>query len=142
MEPAPSLIPHIVKDPFVFRQRLEKQCQNNTVFSTCDIKFLYTNKRHNLSLTAREYWVEHLKNNLPLLQRFTKQFALEGFSIILKSNYFYISKSFFHQIRGATMGTKFAEVGSNLVVAYEEIKSFALLPQVYPQDFVDFLLQN
>ena len=40
------------------------------------------------------------------------------------------------------MGTKFAVVGSNLVVAYKEIKLFALLPQVYPQDFVDFLLQN
>ena len=33
-------------------------------------------------------------------------------------------------------------VGSNLVVAYKEIKLFALLPQVYPQGFVDFLLQD
>ena len=33
-------------------------------------------------------------------------------------------------------------VGSNLVVAYKEIKLFALLLQIYPQDFVDFLLQN
>ena len=93
-------------------------------------------------LTAIEYWIEHLQNNLPLLQHFTKQFVLEGFSIILKSNYFYINKSFFHQIRGTTMGTKFAEVGSNLVVEYEEIKLSALLTQAYPQDFVDFLLRN
>ena len=40
------------------------------------------------------------------------------------------------------METKFAVVGSNLVVAYKEIKLFVLLPQVHPQDFVDFLLQN
>ena len=40
------------------------------------------------------------------------------------------------------MGTKFAVVGSSLVVAYKEIKLFALLPQVYPLDFVDFLLRN
>ena len=40
------------------------------------------------------------------------------------------------------MGTIFAVVGSNLVVGYKEIKLFALLPQVYPQNFVDFLLQN
>ena len=33
-------------------------------------------------------------------------------------------------------------VGCNLVVAYKDIKLFALLPQLYPQDFVDFLLQN
>ena len=40
------------------------------------------------------------------------------------------------------MGIKFAAAGSNLVVAYKEIKMFALLPQLYPQDFVDFLIHN
>ena len=40
------------------------------------------------------------------------------------------------------MQTKFAVVGSNLVVPYKEIKLFAQLHQVYPQDFVDFLLRN
>ena len=40
------------------------------------------------------------------------------------------------------MVAKFAVVGSNLVVAYKEIKVFALLPKIYPQDFVDFLLRN
>ena len=40
------------------------------------------------------------------------------------------------------MGTKFAVVGSNLVVAYKEIKLFVLLPQVCPQDFVDLLLSK
>ena len=40
------------------------------------------------------------------------------------------------------MGTKFPVVGSNLVVAYKEIKLFALLPQIYPPDFVHFLLRN
>ena len=96
MEPALSLIPHIVKDSFDFTQRLEKQCQNNTLLSTCDIKYLYTNIRHDLFPTAIEYWIEHLQSNLPLLQRFTKQFVLECLSIILKFNYFYIKKSFFH----------------------------------------------
>ena len=82
-------------------------------------------------------------NSLPLLQRFTKQFVLEGWSIVLKFNHFYINKSFSDQIKGTTTGTKFAVVvGSNLVVAYKEIKLFTLLPQVYPQDFVNFLLQN
>ena len=30
----------------------------------------------------------------------------------------------------------------NLAVTYKEMKLLALLPQVYPQDFVDFLLRN
>ena len=40
------------------------------------------------------------------------------------------------------MGTKFAVVASNLVVVYEEVKMFALLPQLYLQDFVDFFIRN
>ena len=40
------------------------------------------------------------------------------------------------------MGTKFAVVGSNLVVACEEVKIFALLPPLYPQDFVDVFIRN
>ena len=42
----------------------------------------------------------------------------------------------------AIMGVKFAVVGSNLVVLYKEIKLFALLPQLYLQDFINFLLRN
>ena len=30
------------------------------------------------------------------------------------------------------MGTKFAVVGSNLIVGLEETKMFALVPQLYP----------
>ena len=40
------------------------------------------------------------------------------------------------------MGTKFTVFGSNLVVTYEEVKMFALFPQLYPQDFVDFFTRN
>ena len=86
MEPALSLFPHIAKGSFDFTQRLEKQCQNNTLLSTCDIKSLYTNIRHDLFLIVMECWIEDLQNNLALLQRFTKQHVLEGLSIILKFN--------------------------------------------------------
>ena len=88
MEPALSLTPHIVKDSFDFTQKLEKQCHSNTLFSTCDIKSLYTNISCNLFLTAIAYWIEQLQSSLPLLQRFAKQFVLEGLSIVLKFNYF------------------------------------------------------
>ena len=37
------------------------------------------------------------------------------------------------------MAAKFAVLGSNLVAIYKEIKLFALSPDVYPQDSVDFL---
>ena len=41
-----------------------------------------------------------------------------------------------------TIRTNFAVVGNNSLVACREIKLFALLLEVYPQDFVDFLLRN
>ena len=88
MEPALSLTPRIVKDSFDFTQRLEKRCQNNTLLSTCDKKCLKTNICQDLFLTALEYWIEHLQNNLPFVQRFIKQFVLAGLSIILKFNIF------------------------------------------------------
>ena len=40
------------------------------------------------------------------------------------------------------MENEFALVGSNLVVAYEEVKMFALFPQLYTQDFVDLFIRN
>ena len=91
------------------------------IISTCDKKSLDTNLPHDLILTAIECWIEHLQTNLPSLQNFTKEFVLEGLSIILKFNYFCINKSFFHQIKGTAMGTKFAMAGCNLVVACKEI---------------------
>ena len=114
----------------------------NTLLCTRDIKSPYRNIRHSLFLAAIEYWIEQLQNNFSLPQRFTsKQFILEDLSIILKFNCFYINKSFFHQIKGTAIRKKIAAVGSTLAVAYKEIKLMELLPQVHPQDFVDFLLQ-
>ena len=36
----------------------------------------------------------------------------------------------------------FALVSSNLTVAYFKVKIFALLPQIYPRDFVDYFVRN
>ena len=71
-----------------------------------------------------------------------RAFILETLNIILKYNCFYINKNFCHQIKGMAMGTIFAVVGSNLTVAYFEVKMFALLPQIYPREFVDYFIRN
>ena len=105
------------------------------------MKSLYTTIKH-VFYKAIEYWIDKFHDDIPLLSRFTKAFILEGLNIILKFNYFYINKNFFHQIKGTAMGTIFAVVGSNLTVAYFEVKMFALLPQIYPKDFVDYFVRN
>ena len=128
MGPTLSFIKHILKDSFDFIDRIDTQCTVNTILSTCDIKSLYTNINHDVFYKAIEYWIDKFYDGIPLLSRFTKAFILEELNIILKFNYFYINKNFFHQIKGTAMGTNFAVLGSNLTVAYFEVKMFALLP--------------
>ena len=116
MESTLSFIKHILKDSFDFIDRIDTQCTVNTILSTCDIKSLYTNIKHDVFHKAIEYWIDKFHDDIPLLSRFTKAFILEGLNIILKFNYFYINKNFFDQIKGTVMGTIFAVVGSNLIV--------------------------
>ena len=141
IEPTLSFIKHILKDSFDFIDRIDTQCTVNTILSTCDIKSVYANIKHDVFYKAIEYWIDKFHDDIPLLSRFTKAFILEGLNI-LKFNYFYINKNFFHQIKGTTMGTIFAVVGSNLTVASFEVKMFSLLPQIYPRDFVDYCVRN
>ena len=63
-------------------------------------------------------------------------------TVILEYNFFQINDIYFHQLKGTAMGTPAAVVGANLVVAYLEVKMFQLLPQLYPNDFVDFVIRN
>ena len=141
LEPSLSFMPHTLKDSFYFLERLDKTCTEDTLLSSWDIKSLYANIRHDVFYKAIDYWIEKLINEIPLLRRFTKTFILEGLSIILEFNHFYIKNYFYHQIKGTAMGTIFAVVGSSLAVAYFE-EMFAILPQIYPKDFVDFFIRN
>ena len=142
MEPILSFIKHILKDSFDFINQIDTQCTVNTILSTCDIKSLHTNIKHDVFYKAIEYWIEKFPDDVPLLSRFTKAFISEGLNIILEFNYFYINKNFFYQIRRMAMGTIFAVVSSNLTVAYFEVKMFALLPQIYPRYFVHYFVRN
>ena len=93
-------IKHILKGSFDFVDRIDTQCTVNTNLSTCDIKYLYTNIKHDVFYNAIKYWTDKFHDDIPFFSRFTKAFILEGLSIILKFNYFYINKQFFHQIKG------------------------------------------
>lgn len=76
-----------------------------TVLGVAGIKSLYTNISHDFGLEVLDYWIEKLKHKMEQLQRFSKNFILNGMSLILKYNYFYINDSFIHQIKGTAMST-------------------------------------
>ena len=76
------------------------------------------------------------------MSRFNNAFVLEALYIILKFNYVHINNTYYHQHKGGAMGAPCMVVVSNLVVAFLEKRMFAILPQVFPLDFVDFFIRN
>ena len=81
---------------------------------------------HDVFYKAVDYWIEKLINGIPLLKRLTKAFILEGLLIILEFNYFYIND--------------FTSKSEELLWELFEEKMYAILPQIYPKDFVSYLL--
>ena len=70
-------IPHISKDYFNFFERLATKCTEDTLMSSWDIKYIYTNICYDVFYKAIGYWIEKFINEIPLLGRFTKAFILE-----------------------------------------------------------------
>ena len=54
-EPSLSFIPHILKDSFDFLECLDTTCTEDTLLSSCNIKSLYTNIRHDVFCKAIDY---------------------------------------------------------------------------------------
>ena len=134
---------HILKDYFCYLERLDTTCTEDTLLSSWDIKSLYTNIRRDVFHKAIDYWIEKSINKIHLLRRlFTKAFISEGPWITSECNYFYISNGFYNQIKETTMANSFVVAGSNLTVAYFEEKTFVILQQIYPEDFVDCFIRN
>ena len=142
LQPCLEHIPYVLKDTYDFQTKFPQSATEDTTFVTWDIKSLYTNISHQLFYDAVSYWIDKLKTNIPLLARFSKEFIIEALLVILEFNYFQINRIFYRQCIGTAMGTPAAVVGSNLVVAYLEIRMFRLLPQLYPTDFVDFVIRS
>ena len=63
-------------------------------------------------------------------KRFSKEFILEGIKVILENNNFMFDGSFYNQIRGTAMGTKFAPTYATLVLAYLEERLYTQLENV------------
>ena len=142
--PCLDCIPHILKDTFDFKSRFGADCDNtplpdNIQIATWDIKSLYTNLRHDLFMQAVEYWMETLRDHIPLLQRFSSAFVLEALHIVLKFNYVHIDNKYYHQHKGGAMGAPAMVVGSNLVVAFLEKRMFTYCHKFFPETLLIFL---
>ena len=93
-----SILSHIILSPalehitrikrhFDFKN---KACKNN-IIGVAEFKSLYTNINHDLGLKAVYFWINKLKDKIPLLKPFPTHFIMEGVFVILNFNYFYIN---------------------------------------------------
>ena len=60
LEPSLSFITHVLKDSFDFLERLDRTWTEDTLLSSCDVKSLYTNNRHDVFYKPIDYWIEKL----------------------------------------------------------------------------------
>ena len=90
-----------------------------------DVTSLYTNISHDLGLEAIKIWLEKHPNLIH--KRLSKEFILEGIKVILEHNNFMLDGSFYNQIRGTAMRTKFAPTYATLVLAYLEERLYTQL---------------
>ena len=70
--------------------------------------------------------------------RFTKEFILDGIKLILENNIFCFNDTYFKQVKGTAMGTKFAPVYATLTIGYLEEKLLNIIEKDYDADFQHF----
>ncbi|CAH2285173.1 Hypothetical predicted protein, partial [Pelobates cultripes] len=98
---------------------------------TCDVSSLYSIIPHNIGIQAVQYFLEQ--------SGFKQQqidFILDGILLILENNFFWFKDSFFIQITGTAMGTKFAPSYANLFMAYWEDK--IIFPHLAAKNLVSY----
>ena len=82
---------------------------------------MYTNIKRDVSYKGIKYQIYKFHDDIPLHSRFTKALIFEGLNIILKSYYFYINKTFFHQIKGTAFYKLINELDQDLKFIFEKL---------------------
>ena len=102
--------------------------KDETFPASFDVESLYSNIPHELGIEAINYWLNKYPENIRA--RFSKKFILEGIELILNNNSFYFDVSFYRQIKGTAMGTKFAPIYATLAIAYLEEKLYEKVDRI------------
>ena len=125
-----------MRDTVDFLNALPEQVEEETLLASFDVESLYSNIPHELGIEAIKYWLEKHPQEIP--NRFSKDFILEGIELILKNNSFYFDGTYYRQVKGTAMGTKFAPTYATLTIAYLEIKLYEKVKTEFGQEFSDY----
>lgn len=88
LKPLFKLIPSYIRDDMDFLNHIPNTVKDNTHLVSFDVTSLYTNIPHNLGVEAIDYWIN--KTESILQSRFSKEFILEGITLVLENNHFFL----------------------------------------------------
>ena len=120
---------------------MPKSIDFDSTFVTFDVTSLYTNILKELGLEALSFWIDRFPEGLTE-SRFTREFVIAGFEIVLRFNYFMFDSKWYLQIKGVTMGTKAAVILAILTVGYLEIKLYTILPKYFSTEYTKFIIEH
>ena len=117
-----------VKDAVHILGRLPQEMAKGMELSTFDVTNLYGIIPHSLGFKAIDCWL----SNIPLgNSRISKQFILEGLSIILENSNFYFKGKFHRQLKGTGMGTKVVPVYATLCLGFSDKNLYSIIERKY-----------
>ena len=122
LKPYTKHVKSYLRDTIDFLNALPTTVKDETFLASFDVVSLYSNIPHELGIEAINYWLNKYPEEIQA--RFVKEFILEGIELILKNNSLYFYGSFYRQIKGTAMGTKFAPIHATLAIAYLEEKLY------------------
>ena len=141
LKPLAFQVKSYVKDSFHFLEMLPKSIDFDSTFVTFDVTSSYTNIPKELGLEALSFWIDRFPESLTE-SRFTKEFVIAGFEMVLTFNYFMFDGKWYLKIRGVTMGTKVAVILAILTVGYLEIKLYTILPNYFSTEYTKYIIEH
>ena len=101
---------------------------------------MYTNLTLELGQEAIEYWIDTYPQLLH--GRFTKEFVLEGLSIVMSNAVFQFNDECYSLNMGTATGTTVAPTYANLIMAYLETKMYTSVLQHFGQEVHQYVITN
>lgn len=129
-----------LRDDIDFLNFVPKTVPVHTILVSFDVVSLYSNIPHSLGIKSIVYWLDRHPELIP--NRFSKEFILEGLSIILENNNFSFNGSYYNQTKGTAMGTKVAPTYAALVLGFLEEIMYERIKTEKGHEFGQFIIDN
>ena len=95
-----------MRDDIDFLEKVPLNTDDQKILLTLDVTNMYTKADNKLGKEDIKYWLEKYPELIP--GGISKEFILEGLSIVLEFNTFTFNGRTYLQIKGVSMGTKLA----------------------------------